>query len=519
VYTSNPLESVSVLSTNNQPVPQTLPFDPNIVGSLATMQKLEGNYFVASNVTLVAGATFVSASLGENITANSSKVAAYSTAAETVNFTNAAGQTFVLYINSYTDIPGQGKPSGPVTIYGVLSNYKNTFELTPSRYADIISYVHVTNVLTHARKGDLATNTYTELVLRPGETLNTFVSIGDAAGGTVTLTPLTAGLSANSSWSGIASGITAVGNFTFTPTSADAGSNYLVSLAVTSTAGTAYTNTFSVYVPTPDEQQMAITEILANPTTNPAVAFYNPLARNESINPGISTNDQYIEIANQSGTDWNGGSGTLFKLDTGIASSPVFSSFDGSGADLPAGGALVVYGGNSSSSPGIGSTAISRGLLLPTSSSGTVVFRNANGNIVDRVVYAASDLATNGSLKRFPTINDSFVSQAYVGFNPVEPGYQYDGAYWSNPSQIPAGVTNTTIAVVNNNAVLNFPVNGNNQVYTLWSVGNLPDTFKPIFGQPLTGSTASFSVTNLPNQQFYYISTQTNGTPPPSGGS
>jgi len=201
----------------------------------------------------------------------------------------------------------------------------------------------------------------------------------------------------------------------------------------------------------------------------------------------------------------------------------VFSSLSGSGADLPPGGSLIVYGGGSPA-PGIPNTA-STLLALPASGSGVLVLRNgANGlhnpgYIIDRVVYAASDLATNGSLKRFPTINDGFAPQAYVGFNPVKPGYQYDGANWSSLSQIPAGVTNATITVVNKQAVLNFPVNGNTQAYTLWGVDNLMDTFKPVFGQPLTGTSASFSVTNLSSQQFYYLTTQTNGTPPPSGGS
>ena len=522
-FTSNPLESVIVTGLTQQPVAQPLPFDPNITGSLATMQKLEGNYFVASNVMLAAGATFASISNGESITNNVNKVAAYSTTATTINFTNATGQTIIFYVNGYTDIPGQGKPAGPVTIYGVLGNFGNLFEFTPSRYADIISYVHVTNVLTHARKGDLATNSYTELVLRPGETLNTHVSIADASGGVVTLTQLPAGLSANSSWSNLADGVTATADFNFTPTSADAGSNYLVNLGVTSTAGTSYTETFSVYVPTPDEQQIAITEILANPTTNAsATGFFDPLNRGESYSAGISTNDQYIEIANQSGTDFNGGGGALFTLDAGNSASPVFSSLSGSGSDLPPGGSLIVYGGGSLTPNSLNSA--SAVLSLPTSGTGVLVLRNgANGlhnpgYIIDRVVYAASDLVTNGSLKRFPTIKDGFVPQAYVGFNPVKPGYQYDGANWSSPSQIPASVTNIAVSVANHQAVLAFPVTGTSQAYTLWSAGTVNSGFKILTGKPFSGSSASFSVTNLPAIQFYYISTQTNGTPPVLGG-
>ncbi len=188
----------------------------------------------------------------------------------------------------------------------------------------------------------------------------------------------------------------------------------------------------------------------------------------------------------------------------------------------------MVYGGNGTNSltPGLTgvNVAVSKGLFLPTTGSGVLVLRNgANGGnapgfIIDRVVYAASDLVTNGSLKRFPTINDAFVPQAYVGFTPVAPGYQYDGAAWSSPSQIPTGVTNATIAVVNKQAVLNFPLTSSSQVYTLWTATSLADKFKPFFGQPLTGASASFSLTNLPNLQFFYISTQTNNASAPPAG-
>jgi len=509
-FYDNPVEAVVVISTNNQPVAHPLPFDPNVVNSLATMQKLESSYFVASNVTLAAGSTFVSIAAGEPITANASNTASYtSTAMPAVYFTNAAGETFVIYFNAHTDIPGQAKPSGSVTIYGVMGNFKNTFEFTPSRYADIISYLHMTNVLTHARKGDLAVNTYAELVLRPGETLNTHVSVGDAAGGIVTIVPITNGLSTNSSWSGIASGLNATGDFSFSPTSADAGSNYLVNLSVTSTAGTAYTNSISVYVPTAAEQQVAITEFLANPTTNPAAAYYNPLMRGSTVN-GVSTNDQYIEMANQSVTDLSGSSSGSFTLDTGIASQQVFRSLDGFGASLLSSNSLVAYGGNGnpSSPPGLSTpVAVSRGLFLPTTGSGEMVLRNSTGNIIDRVVYSASDLSTNGSLSRFPTINDAFVPQAYISTNLTTAGLQYDGGSWGSPTKVPVGVTGVGISYVNGQAVLRFPAN-TSQASTLWNAGSVPGPFNVIFGQPFPSGTGTFTNGISASQQFYFITTQ-----------
>ena len=166
-YYNNSLESVVVLSTGNPlPAPQPLPFDPNITGNLATMKALESSYFVASNVMLnLSTASFVSGA-NDTITNNATHIKTFTNSVLTVNFTNGAGQTFVLYINGYTDIPKKTKSSGPVTIYGILGNYKNTFELTPSRYADIISYVSITNIVSNVvRYGDLLTNTYTESFL------------------------------------------------------------------------------------------------------------------------------------------------------------------------------------------------------------------------------------------------------------------------------------------------------------------------------------------------------------------
>ena len=198
-----------------------------------------------------------------------------------MNFTNEAGQTFILFVNAQTDIANSPNTPGPVTIYGILGYFTSVgFEFTPTRYADIISYSNQTNVVSNVvRPGDLLTNSYTENRLLTGETLTARMSIGDPEGGTVTLSPGTGGLPASASWSGVTGGQTGTAIFHFTPTAGDAGSNYIVNLGVSSTSGNAFTNPFTVYVPTADEQQIAISEFLANPTTNSAAPNFNPLHR------------------------------------------------------------------------------------------------------------------------------------------------------------------------------------------------------------------------------------------------
>ena len=502
---TNTLHSVTVISTGNPlPAPQPLPFDPNVTGNMAQMKAMESTYFVASNVTLAAGSTFISGA-NEPITANTGAV--LTDPMFNVSFTNSQGNTFTLFINGATDIPGKTKPAGPVTIYGVLGYFTaQGFEFTPSRYADVVSYIHVTNILANARVGDLPTNNYIEDVVRPGESLISYVSIGDPAGGIVTLAP-TGTLPTGATWSGITSGQTATAVFHYTGNSADAGSDFPVALNVTSTAGSAFTETLNVYVPNSQEQQIAITEILAKPTTNTGSAFYNPLARSAAVN-GIATNDQYIEIVNQSGTDLN----TKFTLDTGTASSPVFSSFDGFGTSLMSSNSLIVYGGdgNPTTLPGLATPVFaSRGLFLPTSGSGTLVLRNNNGNIIDRVVYSGDNLGTNGSLSRFPSWVGTFVPQAYVGTNAATPGLQYDGAPWNSPPQIPAGVANISITKNGTNLVLSFATTAN-RAATLWNASTVNGLYSVIYGESITGSTGAFTNTIVAPQQFYYITTQTN---------
>ena len=365
--------------------------------------------------------------------------------------------------------------------------------------------MHFTNVLSNVvRYGDLLTNTFTESFLEPGETLTTSVSIADPEGGTVTLTPITAGLPASAHWDGITSGLNATATFHFTPAPGDASSNYVVALAESSTSGTVSTNHWNVYVPTPVEQKIYITEFLANPTTNSSAPNFNPLHRaTDTI--GISANDQYVEIANRSGT-----SVQLFgDIDAGNVN--VFlEDFSVNGPTLPASGAMVIYGGNFTESPNLpvyNEPASSGGLSLPTSGTGVIVLRNQDYHIIDRVVYNASSLSTNGSLSRFPTVNSAFVPQAYISTNFTTAGLQYDGGLWSQPTKVPAGVNGVGISMVNGQAVLRFTAN-TSLASTLWSAGAVTGPFQVILGQQFQTTSGAFTNANPATQQFYFISTQ-----------
>jgi hypothetical protein len=507
---TNTLHGVTINSTSNPlPAPQPLPFDPNVTGSLATMKAMESMYFVASNVMLnLSTPNFVSGA-NDTITNNVYHTKTFSSSALTVSFTNYVGQTFILFINSGTDIPNKPKSTGPVTIYGVLGYFDTSgYEFTPSRYADIISYFSQSNVVSHAvRAGDLLTNTYTENRLLTGETLTTHLSIGDPEGGNVTLSPSTAGLPGSASWSGVTGGQTGTAVFHFTPTAGDAGSNYVVAVGASSTSGNSFSNVFTVYVPTTNEQQIAISEFLANPTTNTLAPNFNPLRRfTDTV--GISTNDQYVEIANESPNGmylygWAIYNTTGSKVEDFSLNAPTVTSSN----------AIVVYGGPADQSvpPNLAvynEPATSKSLRLATSGTGTIVLRNQNGNIIDRVIYSGSDLNTNGSLTRFPdNINGPFVPQPYVSTNLTTPGLPYDGGAWTRPFKVPTGVNNVGISAVNGQVLFNFTAN-TGLASTLWGADAVNGPFKVLNGRQFPTTSGAFTNPAPAAPQFYFISTQ-----------
>jgi hypothetical protein len=500
---SNPLTSVVVLSSGNPlPAPQVLPFDPTVTANPAIMEALEGSYCVASNVFLdVTAPTFVSQA----------------------NFliTDSLNRTFDLFVNANTDLPGQPKPAGPVTVYGVLGQFIGTapftsgYELTPSRFAEIVGPVTWTNVLSRlVRKGDAPTNSFTESVLRPGEKLVMNVTAADPAGGSVTITPVDTGvLSANSSWTtpGAVTGASAVNTFTFQPTAADAGSNYVVSLEVDLPSGTS-TNVWNIYVPTADEQQVVISEFLSNPTTNVLSKAFNPLGRALDTNATITVNDQYIEIANLSGSsfdllNWKVYNGTVLKktFNTGIGAEMLSSS-----------NCVILFGSpttdlnNTPSVPQAYVADVTLAGLALKSSGGTLRLQNQDGHLIERVVYTGANLSTNvSSMSRFPTINDGFVPQAYISTNLVTAGKQYDGGPWSANTKVPTGVTG--VVLTNGNPItLSFTADPT-LASTLWQSDSVTNKFHVVFGQQFGSPSGVFSVTNpppAPNKQFWFITTQ-----------
>lgn len=524
---------VKILSTNNPlPAPQPVPFDQNIVNNPAEMFAMGSMYMVASNVTLQADPTVFEFENNEFITNNALVI--LSNSIVDLGFTNEVAETIDLFYSGEANYLGLTKPTGPITVYGVMGYFlsggangasPSGWELTPMLTTDFVSYINQTNVLSNlTRRGDMVTNTFTQSFLEPGETLTTYISIGDPEGGNVTLTPSFTGLPADATWSSLASGQTGTGVFTFNPTAADESSNYVVTLNVTSTSGNNFSYSFTVYVPTPDEQQTYVSEVFANPTTNPGSPAYNPLNRPaEASEANIPVNDQYIEIVNLSSDPETLNYGHLFwSLGNGSSTLHVFDNENSTGV-IPPASAYIVYGGLASGADSLpqilgGYPNSSTGYIEPvntgealnlSTNGGVIALYNTNGYLVDRVVYPAS--ALNTSFSRFPTVNDGLVPQEYISTNYVTPGLQYDGGSWNEPTKVPAGVTNVTIKIQGTNAIFNFTAN-TQQAYTLWGSGSLLNPFNVLYGQgPLpnvAGTTHAFTNVTSGPIHFYFITTQ-----------
>jgi hypothetical protein len=274
-----------------------------------------------------------------------------------------------------------------------------------------------------------------------------------------------------------------------------------------------------VYVPTPDEQQVYLSEVFANPTTTTTSPAYNPLKRSsESTEPNIPVNDQYVELVNLSSDtvslqNWTlgNGSSTLHTFDQGNSLEAIAPS-----------DAFVLYGGSSSANTGGDSTptilgGYPGGYIEPENSGeslslstngGVLALYDNSGYLVDRIVYPATPL--NTSLSRFPTVNDVLVQQQYISTNYVTPGLQYDGGSWSSATKPITGVSNIVDSIQGRtNVILGFKVSSS-QAYTIWNSSNLLAPFHVMYGQGLltVGQTNYFTNAMSGPVQFYYMSTQ-----------
>jgi hypothetical protein len=185
--------------------------------------------------------------------------------------------------------------------------------------------------------------------------------------------------------------------------------------------------TFDLYVPSPHEEAVVITEFLPNPSGDPLAPLFNPLHRaTPSPADQIHREDEFVELVNF-GVDAVDLAG--WTLSDAVAVRHVF------GADhvLAPGATLVVFGGvGEGSAPAVdgGSEGASEGTagLALNNAGDRIVLRNAAGNLISRVEYSGDSVSGDSSLTRDPEAGGPFVPHSSVSGLAASPGARNDGS-------------------------------------------------------------------------------------------
>ncbi len=297
--------------------------------------------------------------------------------------------------------------------------------------------VGFTNVLSHLiRPGDALTNTFGEQSLRSGERLEVRVGMDDPSGAAYSVEPVTPeGLPEGSGWfevpgAGELNGATTA-RFVVEATPGIAGRLLEPALVIASTAGIRRIG-WRVYLPTVAEQQVVVTEFLANPSGNPTSPVFNPLQR-ASAADRPTQHDEFLELVNFAPEPIDLGG---WRIADAAATRHVFRQ----PTVLEGKGAVIVYGGpRNGTAPTLDVMAepVSEGIsgLSLNNDGDTIAVFNAATNLVCRVVYPGAVLGTAGSVARSPDERGGFSLRGADASLPVTPGRRADGRRFSEAAE------------------------------------------------------------------------------------
>ncbi|MEW6159255.1 MAG: lamin tail domain-containing protein, partial [Verrucomicrobiota bacterium] len=503
VTASNSDHKVVTLSTGN-PLPEPLTLD---LGAFAApdptaIEPIEGRLVQAVNVTL------------DTSTPN------FRTGGENVTITDESGNPFTLRVDARTDIGGQVKPTGPVTIIGVLAQFDTSnprttgYQIIPSRFADILSstkapLIRFTNTLERLiRPGDQVVNTFVEHALHPGEKLTMEVAITDSENRVVTITADSSNLPASARWTlGATTGTSLSATFTFEPTANDAGKNVVVTLEARNDAAV-NTATWTIYVPTAIESNVILSEFLPNPSSMATAPHFNPLNRT-SPSPNASYEDEYVELANLNAADVDLVGWTI--ADSVQIRHKFYESFS-----VTSSNAIVVFGGPLDATfapsldvPNLPASEAVFGFGL-NNGGDAILLRNAEGHLISRVVYSAADVSNESSLTRYPNLNGAFIAHAKVTSNYVSPGKQWNNRPFSEPAPSdpkPFSVIASRGAA--GQVILKWTAEPG-RTYSVWQASAISGPFASLAtGLSFTNTEAEYTDNSLGNAgtRFYRVST------------
>ena len=486
----NAMHLVKVVSSDNAlPEPAKLDFMQS--DDAAAMEALEGSLVVVSEVEIDSGGGS-KFSGGANYT-----------------LTDADGMTFTLRIDSrIKSIIDQPFPGTAVNVTGVLSQYmpdpprEGGYQLMPTRIEDISGPKLPTIEFTLKyenliRPGRPLESSRTDHFLLYGETAMIEAVVKSPSGSEITVTPTGDWvLSANP-----ASDVTA--RLVLTAGEEDLGVSFDVSLEVENSEGV-QTLAWDVYVPSEAEQQVAITEFLANPTGKTTAVHYNPLHRETPSDSNVlSVEDEFVEIANlgQADVDMAG-----WSLSDAVALRSNFYEGD----VLAKRGAVIVYGGRSSGSePVLGDDVLALPATESTSGLGlnnsgdTITLRNADGHVIDRIKFGKP--SSKGSMTRDPGLNGAFADHSTVADAAVSAGTWPSGAPFTEDPTVEIPEIKITVSLADGEIHLSWGASPAAS-YTVRSSNSVAGPYTPV-GKKLKfdDSTGSFSAKADRAAQFFII--------------
>ena len=486
----NAMHLVKVVSSDNAlPEPAKLDFmqwdDPS------TMEALEGSLVIAAEVEVDTGGSSKFSS-GANYT-----------------LTDADGMTFTLRIDSrIKSIIGQPFPGTTVNVTGVLSQYmrdrprEGGYQLMPTRIEDISGPKLPTIEFTLKyenliRPGRPLESSRTDHFLLYGETAVIEAVVESPSGSEITVTSTGDWvLSANP-----ASEVTA--RLVLTAGEEDFGVSFDVSLEVENSEGV-QTLAWDVYVPSEAEQQVAITEFLANPTGKTTASHYNPLHRETpSDSSRINVEDEFIEIANLGQVD-------VDLADWSVSDAVALRSNFYEGDVLAKRGAVIVYGGRlSGSEPVLGDDVLALPATESTSGLGlnnsgdTITLRNADGHVIDRIKFGKP--SSKGSMTRHSGLNGAFADHSTVADAAVSAGTWPSSAPFTENPMVEILEIEITVSLADGEIHLSWGASAAAS-YTVRSSNSVAGPYTPV-GKKLKfdDSTGSFSAKAERAAQFFII--------------
>ncbi|HOW65278.1 MAG TPA: lamin tail domain-containing protein [Candidatus Paceibacterota bacterium] len=298
-----------------------------------------------------------------------------------------------------------------------------TVEIEPIASPPDLSFTNLLNQLV--RPGDLGTNRFTEISLHPGEELTVQVYAQSTDRQPCGLRLLTEDLPASATWESLqGGGLEAVGRFRYAPTREDFGRQLFIKIAA-ETPLASRELMWTLYVPTETEQALILTEFLANPSTDASSPRYNPLGRPiPSQRPALE--DEYLEWVNFGGAELDVSGWT-------IEDAQQLRHLFPSESRIPPLGAIVIYGGPKAE-PLTGDGFLSRpasegaaGLSLNNTGTEWIILRNANHQLIARMVYTDNDLSSESSLCRWPARDGAFIPHHQAGPLVASPGRTAEG--------------------------------------------------------------------------------------------